>query len=1556
MAQRTNVYSTARVDALVASDLQDLATIGYYDDITPVTFFIQKDGLKKSLDFLDQKSATNEYSPFLKSARNLAAILDLLNFVLNDDNPQPLDQQLSNKQKLLDERDKITEFYMDMCQHLRMAYKVYGLRKPPLVAVVTRILQALVEFKNQRVLSELADNFDFGNVVIHRLFVPSKDDFEQKVLNSSSMRTVFMEFWISLSSAASPTLRKDLLTNYKVMGGFWKYLEMDRFEQLSKLFDFLLRKVLNEPTYKRATKTKILNENFLFNVRPLFDFVKAENTRDLDNDDLDDFNTFKSAFTEFMNTLVTDKERGISFPSNELGLPLTVNGISFNINNKLIYVLLTTLKPWDSYLQLQYAMKILTSNLELLPPYMQWIVSSSGGYHDPSLTSYWIGHTLLYTEILKLDAFQLKKEYISLAPLPGSILKAVLEYPNPLVQQLGLQIVQLMLRRVSQADIPQGVVEAVLNQLPPQSTLVLFLLHENKFLKITSTQILAYYERVAPGLASSSTVSLITKKLADFDFASARFSGIDLVLLDHYLLIKSNNDLKWWNKSGSENSFFTSLLKLSHLAQLRPKILRILQRLTITSLAFNRDQVIEDPLLVLLESLFRRIGPESANKLYSCIDEAISRTIKSPYKYLDQSAQNYGNLSIFVVVLFEQLKYIPNYAQEKSIHTWLEQFLRGLVIIGEPLSGILAASKDSDVSVAVNTKNLILKSRLMCKIDFAEAVIIFCKTADSKKSENALFEVATKLGQFLGSASPEDNLLFNFVTRASTWKFLGRLEFHELERNHVVACCLLSELLSQWIDVYRSSELGNFIFDTCQKQLTPKTQSVVSRFLFLLSDDQVRALTSFFDNEALVICVFKEVIKRSLQVVPNYAQLIKIESQQVSSIIRALPPRKDELDVILDNPRFAHLFEKSDEPTIQYLLTKKDLADLVLYHVAPYSLQIAEKYHDRVVGLTRSFQYWNLSLKVIAAHPNMFKGTTVVASIEKHILKSPKDAMCAEFVLFVSTGLKNFDENLSFFPKWINRAMLYVTKKFAESTTLSSSFDLFLNALGDLFLSHMNAAETVSTDIVNAQLQVTLAHAVWCTDERYLSYLNKLLLAMKTQKLDSARLLQVFITNSKMCLHSFPSTEDARRRFESALVVHSLFFMNVSVSTVSLLENVLLLYLGSVRSEDLLIKSVLIAIEKQISKSWVCLVTGWTFLSDLSREEAELVGSERLFIKDQSSFVVALQKKFINNTIDGLDDGVEVPNSVDYAEFVLFLLKCKSLLYFDTAYDPHFLLLAIVSNDELILYSGGQLTVNVSQMIGSDLFRFVVSALANESVKHIGKVILHGILTFLQFQDASYRDKNVLIVYVSSILHTLRESDHLTPVVWYIVGTFVNILGNPGHFLYDLVSRYVLSHPTFKQYELPLFTEISKGTSDNSEAEGEVYYRQVSWIIEQLEKGVSSVEDLRLLRYKSVLSWTFDLTTSKYVSGSLRNRILHLVFKIQTIGTEGTDMLITKVAGLASLATLKSSIGTETLMDELLRLNIDKLALRFSAAGSQKRVAVWAHNDVPAAAKRIHLA
>lgn len=1554
MSKKTSVYSTANVDSAVLTELTNVSELGVYDDLSPLVLFIQKNNLPKALKNISYFSSVNDNGQLSKNAQQLSRVLDVVNFVLHDASDSESSPHLAVKLSLLEHRERLVEFYSDFTtNHLKMVYKTLALRKPMVINPVLRLLIALVHYKNQSVFSDFINTFDFNHSTLAKLLVPTRDDFDRKVLELSSMRSTFMGLWMALTAQCNSTFRKSLLTNFKIMNNFWKYVEMDRYETLNHVIAFIEKSVLSDAALRRSSKCQILNENFLYNFRLLFSLVTSENERKTD-DDQEDFTTFKTTFTALMNTLVSDHARGITYPQNEFGSPVTVNSKTFKINNKLIYTLLTALKPWDSYTQLQYALTILNHNQELVPPYMNWIVASSGGYHDPSFSSYWIGHTLLYTEILRSPSLPAKVDFISLQPLSKTALTDCLSFPNDLIKQLALQMITFQLSKLANSPgVNQSLVETVLSNLPTQAAFIPLLTHANNLIKLTATMVVRKFELLAPSSSSSSVVATINQNLADLNLDDGKCDSFELILLDNYLSIQSNNELKWWNKTNKGNSFFTSLLKLSNVSFLKSKALRILERLTKTTLVFNSDKLIESPLLALIEATSAFNGSSSSEKLWKCLDETISRSIKTPYKYLDKSHIEYEDLSVFVVALFEQLNFVPDIKKEKDILVWLTAFLTKLVIVGEPLQAILKLAKESDFNVKIDLSTLTAKENITSKADFAEALIALNHSVASTKKDSTIFDQVSQLGGYLMSSGLSDPALFGFISIPQRWFFFNKLD-GPLTDKEILAITLVNELFLQLNQDFSGTPLNDFVFEQCQKKLPKKNQKALANFLWILTPDQLKSLTHVFENEHLIVQVFKIIIEKSIDVSPDFSKLLLIEVPEVKDILSAFEPPLDQIDLIIKNSQFHFLLDNGSEEITEYILSRDIVDDAVLYRVAPTSPKIMEKYKYIVVRLALSMRNWDQSLRIFNAKLEYFSIPEVLDLLFSET--NLKLSMSAEFVdLIRQISATTDDERIK---TWFHKSMLYITRKFAESIELSESFDKFLLSMEKLVTSLPSAWKMLPASILNTQLEVLLAHKVWILEAKYLRYASKLALVADPKLINSDKLLQIFVNNTNNILAKLPKVEESPIRFQSALLIHTLFYLDRTVSsTMTLLNQLLVFYLGSIRAEDLLLKDVLVAIEKKTTKSWVYEVSNWDFLDEISQKDLDLIGEERLIIRDKSSFVVALNKNFVRNTVNNLSGSPKLPTSKKYSDYNEFSLSCFTGSYHETIYDSEFLMLVILNNEELIYESDGKMKFNLKKLIDSGFFQFVVASLANQAVRGISKVILNGILKYTSQTETTFKDKNIIKVYVASILHTLKVADHSTPLVWYIIGSFANIIANPGHFLYERTFRYVLSTPVIKAYEIPLFHTIMLCLSNEDAIEEDNYYKQVSWMVDQLMFGTRTTTDLKVLKYKDVIEWVLNLTNSKYAGSQLRSKVLRLLYEIQKIGNDGADMLVTKFAAFTSLESFKRSLDHDAFLGTQLALNIDQIALRFNVLSqSNKRVREWTSEDVGQAVKRIHTA
>lgn len=1560
-SKRTAAFSTANIDTAAANELFNLSDIGVYGDLLPLVDFIEKNFLTRTLRNLIYFSAVNDFSKLSQNAKSLANVLEVINFILHEAEISS-DSSLQAQAKLafLENKDRIVEFYGNVLENLKIFYKVFGARRPPAIVPLMRILLALVNYKNHNLFSELIEHFEFSHSSVYKLLIPTRDDFDRKIIVEDSMRFSFISFYLGVAARATASLRKSMLTNFKVMNNFWKYLEMDRFELLGTIFTFLYDSVLNEPLLKRTSKCQIFNENFLYKMSTIFNYVQSQSNR-LGDEDEEDFSNFKESFTKLMETLVSDQSKGITFPQNESGSPLEIDEKVFMVNNKLIFTLITALKPWESYVQLQFVLTVLKNNNELLPPYMSWMVSRSGGYHDPMLSSYWMGHTLLYSEILKLEGLPLKPEFISLQPLSPTSLIACLSFNFDLIKQLSLQLILLQLNRVSNShNPPQALVESVLSNLPPQASYIPLLTHSNNIIRLTSTIIVNKYEALAPSSSSAAVVNVIKENLASLDVESC--NALELLLVDNYLAIQSNNDFKWWTKSSNGASFFVSLLKLSNISFLQPKILGILNNLLESTLTFHSERLIDHPVSILIEVSSKIIKSRSAAKLWSCLDETIARCIKAPYKYLDRSHNEFSDLSVFYVVLFEQIRFVPGIENDNDILNWLSELMTNAITLGEPKDAILEICKKSLLKIDVKTSTQ-TRPKITSKLRFLEHLIDFnCSVIKSEK-ESTIIEKFTKLGNFLMSAGLSDTLLFRFVTNPDRWVFLSLLkENKELKESQAIAVILFAELFLQFECNFETTKLNKTVHEICCQRLSTRNQKLVSKLLWILDLKQLQELAFLSYNNELVVSVLKSTLERKISITPDFEKLMDIDNDEVGLILSEFLIPLNQIVGIIERPKFHFLLEKNSHEVVQYILEHPEVGDDVLYRVAGCSPTIVPQFAKRVIPLALSMRNWIWSIRIFSAKPEMFDLAQVSTRCFAVLKEDPKAGFYPEFAELIQalfrTDADSAQKSIEQIKVWFQKSMLYITKKLSDNNhLLSKGFTLFLQKIGQSFHTMRAPWDLAPAALLNSQLEVILGDETWVTDERLLQYTAELIYNEKSKKSGSAaKLLQIMLNNEALALLTIPDGKQSRLRILTALIIDGLYRLcSPKDSTRSLMLQVLGLYQGSTRAEDIILKNVLKAVEANVSQSWMSYVTNWDFSEMLSNRDLELVGEEPLIIKDKSSLVVALNKKFINNSLKEEESPLYIDTGKGLDSILKFADSFPSGSYQTTTYDPEFLILAVLNNDELVTEKDSGMTFNFHLLVESGILQFVVNSLAIDSVHNICKVILLGMLKYIQIPESPVKEKNVLQIYLSSILHTLRVADHSIPLVWHLTGSLVPIITNHNHFLYDKAIHYVLTNPTYRETDIPLYYSIVTCSDDDNIFQQDNYYRQVAWLIEHLSTGIKSIKDLKLVKSRGVVEWALNLANAKYVSTSLRSKILMIMYKIQEMGYEGSDMLMTKLAGLSTLEVMNRDVDTLLSDKSCFALNIGQIGLRFGILGNTKRLRDWTHDDVSNSVKRLHV-
>lgn len=1407
--------------------------------------FVAASNLPKIISNWSYFISINDHSQFLRITNKLSEFTGLVNSVFNDNN-----DDLSNKLAILEYKQAFTDCYLDMLNnHTKIFMKCLN-NRPNLINPILSLLTNVIEFPNYIIVNEVLNNFDFNSSFLTKL--PSN--------SNKLVRSKFIIFWFKLCSITNSFIRKDLLLISKLMNNIWKSLEEDSAESLSVIISFINDKICHDTNFKKSTKSKILNENFLHKFSLLLNKI-----------DQPVYSTCQKEYHDLFNLLVTDLTYGLRFPINNNGIDLSINNKNFKLNNKVIYTLLTFLKPWESHSHLNLCIAILSSNLELIAPYSNWIVANGGGFHDPSLTSWWIGHTLLYSRILSIPNLS-KADQISLAPLSKSSLMKCLELKNLLIVQLSLQLIFLQLNHLSNVD--STVIEIVLGNFPNLSYFTNFLNHENKIIKLTISMILSSFEKF-----KSSNISI---PLSDLNLENK----YDLILLNNYLSIQSK-DFKWFNKSQNSNSFFTNLLKLGN-SKLFSKIFLILSNLTKDTLIFNSN-LIESPLIPLI-----LLGIPN-NEVAKLIDETISRSIKFPYKYLDISHQNHNDLSLFIVVLFEQLNYIE---RTPEIQDWLDDLCGKLVLIGESEIEL----KKLNPSTKIKLENI---NQPISKFQFGN---LFYKL-NNCSNEKEIMDIFLKLGNYIVS----DNSLNKFV---SSEKFWG----HFFKSDNVLVIHLLNELF-QNLDVFKNleqNEFQTFVFEKLKNNEIMKLD-----FTWLLTNHQLIELTNSNNSDPNI---YQELINRKIDIKPNFQLILKPEFESILKSYQ-IPLSLIENDLKTFKNLLPNVSPQSD------LLNLKTKDEDLLIFISSFYKPFFDK-HLEIVPSVLKLQDPEFSIKIFNHSFDKFNINDLSKVVQNFVKGDLKKLFTPEFVELIG----NFQiENIPFINDWLYKTILYITKKFAESTELSSKFDSFLIKTDQINFSKLPIL------IINSQLEVILNSKDWINNE---IYLNHAYLLINSKSIQYEKLLQIFINNEHNSLFQLPTNETREVRIKSALIIERLFNLNpLKNSTESLLDNILNFYLGSIRKDDLVLKNLMKTIETNINKSWIHKVSNWDFANSLNESDLELVGFERLFIRDKSSFILAISKNFIINTV----------NNINISDALI------SYNYIDTIYDAEFLLLLIINNDELISEINNeeenvtQIKIDLKKLIESSLLQFIIANLSNSNkdIVNITKVLLNGMLKSIELQE--FKDKNIFQVYLCNILNTLKSEkfEHYNSLIWYSYASLVPILSNPGHFLYEKVFRYILSNPTIS--EIPLFKSISNPFADEEELSShDLYYRQINWLITDLIHGTKQLDDLNIIRLKKIIEWLMNINNSLYAPFKTKQLILNYIYNLQKLNN-GSDLLITRFAILSNFEIIRQSLQKDNLIDEQLKLNIDQILLRFGITfQSNKRIKDWTANDLPNVIKRVH--
>ncbi|EGV60450.1 hypothetical protein PSN45_001792 [Yamadazyma tenuis] len=882
------------------------------------------------------------------------------------------------------------------------------------------------------------------------------------------------------------------------------------------------------------------------------------------------------------------------------------------------------------------------------------------------------------------------------------------------------------------------------------------------------------------------------------------------------------------------------------------------------------NKLVEIPKVTLLNPMYSLLYSQVPEELLPSLNESLTR-LNNPYSYYDLPIET----NVFVKILVEQFSIYFKKNNNSGLE-WFEKFLTNLCIIGEDFNQLKMLLDHFGIKCNPTLQNI--EDPSIIKNDFELLSVIY--NIKLSTSENYIVDAFGRLQNYTVSNS-------EFVSNFSNLSFFKLLAF---EDDFKLQC--FNQLIKP-LEIDFNSEIKSYVFEKL------KSTSSFSALSWILNEEQLN-YQGF--NEDIQLVNFELLISRNQKPNIEIEKLFRFNNDKKYDIIKFLltPDNVSKhIGKIIVSGKLELLNEiELDCSSIQYL-NQLDLSNIELCKIGAALLpteSLADFYKNINVSETGLSFYQFLQLVWKSLPFRSFDSDIVVSLLQK--ASNYSDTFCPAFVN-VLNELKVHNK------EWLSNSMIYITKQFAERDELSDEFYDFLEQYIKLL------PVSVPVNVINSQLEVLLSSKY--INSKFLSYMNSVILS--EPRIDFDKMLTLFMNNPNNCLNEFSHPSKQFTRIESSLVVYNLFNLGASHSV---LNNLIYWYNGSIAFEDLIIKKILVKMESVQQKSWMTDRWNWE-INDFKESDFDLVGKQPLFSND----LISLNKNFISNCSKNYQP-LDVPSQ--YKEIVDFVNKNYFKVnyeYSETVYDYEFLLLLTINNEEFFKSQDETLQVNMKNLIEYSILEILVKNFNSP----LCKVIVGNIIKNID-NDKGFKDITLFKIYLSNLFNCSQ----LTGVQLTLYANLIPILSNPGHFLYELVFKYVTSHPRIGPKDMPLFFKIKSES-----------LKTIEWYISGM---TITTDDLQLLNTNQFFEWILTLLNTPGKVESLHKTILKTIFMLPDINY-GSLSLITRNGILSYLEQISSGHTN-------LKLNLQEIAQKLEISAS-KRTLEWSNYDLVNVSKRLKL-
>lgn len=1345
-------------------------------------------------------------------------------------------------------------------ENMKVIYRSLFIARSNITNPTLDILREITCFNKGSLVPELFSAFDFTIKIIPKLLATE----------GGGLRKAFISFYLSFLRQGTYIIRKDLISQKRVISGWIKHLnEWDDEDTIVETLQVFTECILKEPAFLKATKIGFFN-----------DWVMGRLIHLLNNR----HPKVRTRSADFMRLICLNSDYGIVFPDNGWS--------KGEVNNRLLLNVAKMLKPWDSLEQQNMVVEILSTYTELVAPYVNDLISTTS--FDPKLTSWWISTATLLTRIceISLDESRLllfeppTTDLVLNNTLPfkaSSITRALQFSETPLIRYLGAQTLYFGIKRLRRIqkiyekknwDFQLVLLEAKAQRLPnPQTIVTLAATHdkEEPLLRTIILKLISEYVNLCPPEDSTRTVPISA------NWTNIHVEGLELVQVEASLDIqmKVSGLGKWWNKSGSADySMFTGLLRFAGLNNsLSSKIVSLLYNLVKPTLLFQEDTCVH-PVDILVSSVMQ-YGDN--NKIWRLIEESVSRCMRSPYKYVDTFAaarkSEASTFSPFSVSLMEQMQYVEEPREE--VEKWLIKFIRDCCICGEDwlsahsmasekglkFSNLLTEnSKDLwhttfseeecfDYLLSSSDSEILSRTDLQFKIGTSMDLesIKFRALRSSAQVAEHLFNSIPVGEEFVETTLSDPKYFKDFFSPLGTkyCNFYLRLVQPEWNNSRLKQYLVDNDLSvnALWLQdtetVLRIAVSRPAVSTDCINELTKRNTGLsfaAIKELIPKADERAcqalaRNIRQYFDEaipENQLHDLFSDIIGNNRQIVILCAFI-----QKLGKFFR-------DLDV-----------EKLDSNALVQLA-------IAISRYAPDYLDTVDKSKAFSTGLS-------ISTLPLYTLDRIRSNTKVAEEVFSFVDSLSGAAVLSLEVVSTMSTLYKYDVTNSTVKRWFNQCFLWLTKQFAEeaSDSISQAVRNLLSAL-EAEIKEIDIWQVSGKKILNFWIESSIR---WLKVPEVLALVNRVVFsALPSSGLEHRKILQLIINGA---FHEGRGL---------ALLVWKLFKFDPPGQTDIQNDIMLKLFKASPDPGDWLLMDVLRQIESITTTSWATRVISWTIRQ----------GDERLMVSSRDGLEVILDPSKIAESSKNIqcDEWFE-PASKDTFDEITSKMNAHSVLYGRNEtirYNPAFLFFALASSDIF-----GEKNVNMKKLVDSGGLSFIISCLGSQRLGRSARMIVRRLSNSELFK---YREKTAINLIIGKLMTRFYEEeqkqveDEVPPCIYAIIGSMIPIITNPGHFLHEKACEFLLAGPSIKADHIPLLRAVSKSDSEHSR-------REIGWLITALKNSLQCEQDIRLFLRRNVFEWAMSLP-----SGIFEDDQRKLIARAQET-PEGSIRLITRNGGLS---------------------------------------------------------